>query len=267
MNHSIHRKSGRWFYLGVLMVCAIVANAQAPQQTASSAFLAGATVTEWKGKVQLQLQGKAVSSPYRGELLAAGTQINTGDGRLLLQLRDGTEVLVRSKTRLILKEPNVSDWSYFELLLGRILTHVTKRTGGAPPFKLATPSAVISVRGTRFEVEVNRHSITEVDVFDGLVEVAGVKNSELSVTLGPGFSTRVGLDGVPEAERPTEEIRPESDRADPQGDSEQHLGVEGEQEAGPAEPAGEETAPNTNEAPPGAESPSAESPTSSEPPN
>src|SRR5262249_29569985 len=135
-----------------------------------------------------------------------------GSGRLLLRLSDGSEVLVRSHTRLLLQQPSIIDPSYFQLLLGRIRALIKKRTGGTAPFELGTPSAVIAVRGTQFDVEVNQRNVTEVDVADGLVEVYGRGPSRGSVLVEPGFSTRVGIDTDPEQPRPTDEIRPEIER-------------------------------------------------------
>ena len=109
----------------------------------------------------------------RGEQLPPGAIVETGSGRLLLRLSDGSEVLVRAHTRLQVQQPSLTDPSYFQLLLGRIRALINKRTGGAVPFELGTPSAVIAVRGTEFEVEVNPRNVTEVDVVDGLVEVYG----------------------------------------------------------------------------------------------
>jgi len=80
------------------------------------------------------------------------------------------------------------------------------------PFELGTPSAVIAVRGTQFDVEVNLGNVTEVDVVDGLVEVYGRNAAGGSVLLEPGFSTRVGMDSGPEQPEPTNEMRPEVER-------------------------------------------------------
>jgi hypothetical protein len=110
------------------------------------------------------------------------------------------------------EQPSLTDPSYFQLLLGRIRALISKRTGGAVPFELGTPSAVIAVRGTQFEVEVNSRNVTEVDVVEGLVEVYGRNAAGGSVLLEPGFSTRVGLDSGPEQPAPTNEIRPEVER-------------------------------------------------------
>jgi hypothetical protein len=131
---------------------------------------------------------------------------------LLLRLSDGSEVIVRAHTRLLVQQPSLSDPSYFQLLLGRIRAFISKRTGGAVPFELGTPGAVIAVRGTQFEVEVNSRNVTEVDVVDGLVEVYGRNATGESVLLQPGFSTRVGMDSGPERPVPTHEMRPEVER-------------------------------------------------------
>src|SRR5467141_1009994 len=191
------------------------------QQTSSApttAAIAGATIAEWKGDIRLSLPGQLPSNPLRGEQLPPGTILDTGSGRLLLRLSDGSEVIVRAHTRLQVQQPSLTDPSYFQLLLGRIRALIYKRTGGVP-FELGTPSAVIAVRGTQFDVEVNPRNVTEVDVVDGLVEVYGRNASGGSVLLEPGFSTRVGMDSDPEQPEPTNEMRPEVERPEP-GESE-----------------------------------------------
>jgi len=191
-----------------------VAQEQQPRMPAAAA-IAGATIAEWRGNVRLSLPDQSPSNPLRGEQLPPGTILDTGNGRLLLRLSDGSEVMLRAHTRLRVQEPSLTDPSYFQLLLGRIRALIYKRTGGTVPFELGTPSAVIAVRGTQFEVEVNAHNVTEVDVVDGLVEVYGRNATGGSVLLEPGFSTRVGMDSGPEPPEPTNEMRPEVERPEP----------------------------------------------------
>jgi hypothetical protein len=209
----------RFTYCCLLALWATVGMAAAQEQQPSSApasvAIAGASVTDWKGNVRLGLPGQPPSNPMRGEQLPAGTILDTGGGRLLLRLIDGSEVLVRPHTRLQLQQPSLTDPSYLQLLLGRIRALINRRTGGTVPFELGTPSAVIAVRGTQFDVEVNRRNVTEVDVVDGLVEVYGRNASGGSVLLEPGFSTRVGMDSGPEQPEPTNEMRPEVERPEP----------------------------------------------------
>jgi hypothetical protein len=193
-------------------VAVALAQEQQPSSTPAAAAIAGATIAEWKGNIRLSLPGQLPTDPLRGEQLPPGTILDTGSGRLLLRLSDGSEVIVRAHTRLRVQQPSLTDPSYFQLLLGRIRALINKRTGGAVPFELGTPSAVIAVRGTQFDVEVNPRNVTEVDVVDGLVEVYGRSATGGSVLLEPGFSTRVGMDAGPEQPEPTNEMRPEVER-------------------------------------------------------
>jgi hypothetical protein len=68
------------------------------------------------------------------------------------------------------------------------------------------------VRGTRFDVEVNQHGLTEVDVEEGVVELDGVSGRGEPVMIGAGMSSRVGRESGPEVPRPTHDMRPDLDR-------------------------------------------------------
>ncbi len=227
MRHAIFRFA--YFCILSLSILARMAAAQEqqPGSVPSAAAITGATIEEWKGDVHLSLPGQSASNPLQGEQLPAGTILDTGGGRLLLRLTDGSEVLVRPHTRLQLQQPSLTDPSYLQLLLGRIRALINKRTGGAVPYELGTPSAVIAVRGTQFDVEVNRRDVTEVDVIDGLVEVSSRNPGAGSVLLEPGFSTRVSLDSGPEQPEPTNEMRPEVEHPEPGED-----GITGKSELG-----------------------------------
>jgi FecR-like protein len=192
------------------LYCACAAAQQTP--AAASAPYAGATISDFKGKVSIQLPAQAFAAPVRGEVLPPDTTVNTDEGRLLLKLSDGSDVLVRPHTKLLLKQPEASGWKYFQLMLGRIRTQIQKRTGGSPAFQIGTPSAVISVRGTKFDVEVDRRGFTEVDVDEGVVELEAVTGRGTSVMITAGFSSRVGMETGPEVPRPTQDLRPQLDR-------------------------------------------------------
>jgi hypothetical protein len=202
-----------WAALAVLALwaalCLSPAQAQVPSTGPSPAPFAGAIVSEWKGEVLVQLPGMNMLRPTRGQVLPEGTVLDTGNGRLVLVLRaDESEILLQPHTRVVVREPAPGNWNDLDVLLGRIRAYIRKRTGGAPPFQIGTPSAVIAVRGTRFDVEVNGRGVSEVDVFDGLVEVAATGIPGSSVLVSPGFSTRVGIGTAPEPPVPTQEIRP-----------------------------------------------------------
>jgi hypothetical protein len=196
--------------IGLLFYCALVA-AQEPAPAVVKAPLAGATISDFKGKIGIQLPGQALRAPMRGDILPAETEITTDDGRLLLRLMDGSDVIVRPRTRLVLKEPETNGWRYLQLLIGRIHTRVQKHFGGTPPVQIGTPSAVISVRGTQFDVEVDRRGVTEVDVAEGVVELSSTRGGD-AVMITAGFSSRVSMESAPEVPRPTHDLRPQLDR-------------------------------------------------------
>jgi hypothetical protein len=198
--------------IGVVLYGAFAVAQEASQAPATSAPYAGATISDFKGKVSIQLPAQAFAAPVRGEILPPDTTVSTDEGRLLLKLSDGSDVLVRAHTKLLLKQPEASGWKYFQLLVGRVRTQIQKRIGGSPAFQIGTPSAVISVRGTKFDVEVDRRGFTEVDVDEGVVELEAVTGRGESVMITAGFSSRVGMETGPEVPRPTQDLRPQLDR-------------------------------------------------------
>ena len=198
----------------VFLCYATFAGAQEPAAAVIKAPYAGATISDFKGKVGIRLPGQTLAAPVRGEALPAETEINTDDGRLLLNLSDGSYILLRSHTRLLVKQPETSGWRYLQLIIGRIHAQIQKHLGEAPPFQIGTPGAVIAVRGTSFDVEVDRRGYTEVDVEEGLVELDSLNGHGEGVLIPPGFSSRVGIESGPEKPRPTAELRPQLDRPD-----------------------------------------------------
>ena len=195
-----------------LMSAAQTLPPQTPAQTPSSGFapFAGAVISEWRGPVQVQVPGGSAARPARGQVLPEGTVLETREGQMVLVLRsDESEILIQPHTRLILQAPQPGNWDTMQIILGKVRAYIRKRTGGAPPFQMGTPSAVIAVRGTRFDVEVNSNGVSEVDVFEGLVEVASNTGTGASVLVSPGMSTRVAIGSAPETPVPTREIRPD----------------------------------------------------------
>jgi ferric-dicitrate binding protein FerR (iron transport regulator) len=186
----------RHFCAGWLLILVLAgANGQTPQPTALPA--GSATIADLKGDVDVHSpQGEKVAA-QRGTVLAAETKIDTAKGSVLLNLEDGSQVLVKSNSHVVLKAPNQGKGYWFELLLGKISAKVQKRLGNAPSFRMGTPTAVITVRGTRFSVDVDKKERTRVEVYEGLVEVSGFFHGA-PVMVRPGFSTGVEHNHDPE---------------------------------------------------------------------
>ncbi len=163
--------------------------------------IGSATIFEIKGQVILHgPQGETLSGT-RGTVLSAESSIETAKGSALLQLQDGSQVLVKPHSHVVLKVPDQDKGLSLELLIGKVLSKITKRLGNAPSFRMGTPTAVITVRGTRFEVEVNKRLRTSVVVYDGLVEVRGFAAGAAPVLVRPGFITDVERDRAPSQPR------------------------------------------------------------------
>src|SRR5882762_2669582 len=186
----------RHMFLG-MMALFVLAGASGQNVEPTALPVGSATVAEWKGEVALHsAQGDAMSA-QRGTVLAAESKIDTTKGSVLLDLQDGSQVLVKPNSHVVIKAPNQDQGYWLELLLGKINAKVQKRLGNSPSFRMGTPTAVITVRGTQFSVEVGKKQKTSVEVYEGLVEVGGFGQGP-PVMLRPGFSTGVEQDRNPE---------------------------------------------------------------------
>ena len=179
-----------------MVFCTAAAQDPIPAQP-TSLPVGSATITEVKGEVVLRSpQGEALAA-QRGLVLPAESTIETLKGNLLLELQDGSQVLVKPRSRVVLKDPNQGKGFYLDLLIGKVVNKIQKRLGSTPSFRMGTPTAVVTVRGTRFEVEVNKKLRTYVVVYEGVVEVAGLFGAAPPVMVRPGFITNVDRDREP----------------------------------------------------------------------
>lgn len=133
-----------------------------------------------------------------GDPIAPGDAIRTGhDGRAELVLGTGT---VRLYADSLLRLPELASGDdaseRVRLERGRSLFDVLKRRNGR--FEVETPEVVVSVKGTRFAVDV-RSVLAQVAVYRGLV---GVR--ELSETLAAETLVREGFAAVGGADTPFE---------------------------------------------------------------
>lgn len=119
--------------------------------------------------------------------------ISGPDGHALLQVADGSTFEVFPNSRVVFRK-NPPNWKdLLDVLVGRVRVHI-EHFGSVPnPNRVLTPTAVISVRGTTFDITVDDDDETTlVEVEDGQVEVQHALlprgNSKL---LNPGESLRV----------------------------------------------------------------------------
>jgi len=108
-----------------------------------------------------------------GDQVQVKELILTGpDGHALFQVSDGSTFEVYPNSRLVFRK-NPPNWKdLIDILAGRVRIHI-EHWGNVPnPNRVVTPTAVISVRGTTFDVSVDDDDEnTLIEVEEGQVEV------------------------------------------------------------------------------------------------
>lgn len=123
--------------------------------------------------------------------LKAGDRIVTGwQGRLVLGLTDGSQAVVGERTVVEVRDLGSSPRELFHVLRGKTRVYIEKLGGRPNPYRINTPTAVIAVRGTLFDV-VAKTDETEVFVHEGEVAVSSLNAPEQMVLLSAGQMTRV----------------------------------------------------------------------------
>ncbi|MGO4885461.1 MAG: FecR domain-containing protein [Bryobacteraceae bacterium] len=114
------------------------------------------------------------------------------DGFAVLQVSDGSTFEVFPNARVVFRE-NPGSWrDLLDILLGRVKIHIQK-LGGQPNYnRVRTPTAVISVRGTVFDVaDEDEDDTTLVSVEEGQVGVLHLLRPGPERILNAGESLRV----------------------------------------------------------------------------
>jgi|HubBroStandDraft_1064217.scaffolds.fasta_scaffold05763_2 hypothetical protein len=114
------------------------------------------------------------------------------DGFAVFQVSDGSTFEVFPNARVVFRE-NAGSWrDLLDVLLGRVKVHIQK-LGGQPNYnRVRTPTAVISVRGTVFDVAVeDEDDTTLVSVEEGQVGVQHLLKPGPERILNEGESIRV----------------------------------------------------------------------------
>lgn len=193
------RTVGRIGFLLLLVLPLATGQAPAPQLTPLS--VGQGTIAAIKGTVSIRSPQGAALPAQRGQVLAPETVIETEKGSVVLDLQDGSQVQIKGHSRVVLKDPAQGKGFSLEVFLGEVVTKIKKRLSGAPSFRMGTPTAVITVRGTEFLVEVNKKGVTSLYVYEGSVEVQGMMMGGRPVIVGPGFRTDVPPNREPEHPR------------------------------------------------------------------
>jgi len=144
---------------------------------------------EWKPATA----AKFVALQPSTQVVHVGDQIRTlPGGTLTLVLPDSSYMVITENSTVTVQDFWATDYrSLVNVLVGKVRFYI-QRIGGKPnPYRVQTPTALIAVRGTTFEVTSYGPKLTEVSCLEGrvAVETIGVPNRE--VILEPGMHTMV----------------------------------------------------------------------------
>jgi ferric-dicitrate binding protein FerR (iron transport regulator) len=131
-----------------------------------------------------------------GDSVQSQQVILTGpDGYAKFQTSDGSTFEVYPSSNVIFRKNPGSLHDLLDLFVGRVKVHI-QRWGGQPnPNRIMTPTAVISVRGTIFDVSINDDDETTiVSVEEGSVEVRHALKPGASKIVNAGESLHVYKD-------------------------------------------------------------------------
>jgi FecR protein len=108
-----------------------------------------------------------------GDAIQPQQVIVTGDdGHAVFQVADGSTFEIYPNSRVTFRETPSSLGDLLDVWLGRIKVYIHKIGGEPNPNRIHTPTAVISVRGTVFDVTVNdEDETTVITVDEGTVAV------------------------------------------------------------------------------------------------
>ena len=157
---------------------------------------AAATVVVATGQVSV-IRSETLWALFPNQAVRVGETIVTEeDGYAELQVADGSRFYVFPNSRAVFRKNPGSLRDLVDVFLGRVRFEIQKLTGGEPRYRIFTPTAVISVRGTMFDVNVDQDETTVVAVDEGVVAVTHrllPSNNELIIGAGESLVIHAGI--------------------------------------------------------------------------
>jgi hypothetical protein len=195
-NHQSRTAKLSLFAVTALFVCPFLASPAYADNWFSDAaeYAAKAKTVQGRVSVERDLQPLAL---VEGDTVKVQETIVTGkDGHAIFQVSDGSTFEMFPNAKLIFRKTPGNWRDLLEVMLGRVRVQI-EHFGNTPnPNKVWTPTAVISVRGTIFDIDVNSEDeSTLVTVEEGIVDVGhALLGSNVKRTLRVGESIRVYRD-------------------------------------------------------------------------
>lgn len=180
-----------WPHLPLVLVIVAAAAAGPPSARAAQLGPDTARVVTLAGRVSVERAGE-LWALMSGQAVSAGQVVVTGpDGYAQLELSDRSTIEVFPNSRLIFRANRFSWRDLLDLYLGKIRLQIQRLSNDDQPYRVTSPTAVISVRGTVFEVEVGATQDTTIHVETGSVSVRHRLLPGKEVVVESGRSLRV----------------------------------------------------------------------------
>ena len=130
-----------------------------------------AKVVDAGGNVSL-IRQDSLWALFPNQTVGVGETIVTGDdGFAHLKVSDGSSFVVYPNSHVVFRKNPGSLNDLADVFLGRIKIYIQRLGGGPSRHRIFTPTAVVSVRGTTFDVSVDENETTVVSVEEGVVGV------------------------------------------------------------------------------------------------
>lgn len=144
----------------------------ASAQAAFGADQYAAKAIQVTGSVSVLREGVEYAVMEGGEVRVKELIFTGADGSARFRVSDGSTFDVFPNSRVVFRK-NVPTWrDLLDVLVGRVKVHIQHLGTQPNPNRVVTPTAVISVRGTTFDISVDEDDeTTVVEVEEGVVEV------------------------------------------------------------------------------------------------
>ena len=167
-----------------VFACLFGGSTQAADDTVAKVVNAG-------GSVSL-IRHDSLWALFPNQTVGVGETIVTGDdGFAHLEVSDGSSFVIYPNSHVVFRKNPGSLSDLVDIFLGRIKIHIQGLGGGPSRHRIFTPTAVISVRGTTFDVSVDENETTVVSVEEGVVGVRHrllPSNKEIPVAQGQSLT-------------------------------------------------------------------------------
>src|SRR5215471_10539131 len=182
-------RSPRISFALLLLIAAVLL----PVHPANAQSDSVATVVRMQGVVSVMKDSSTYHTAlFQGSTVRPGQLIVTGaDGYALFQVEDGStfEVFQNSQVKF---RTAMGIGDLLNVWIGKVKVYIQHAPGIPNPNNVQTPTALISVRGTVFTVDVEDvEGTTKVSVDEGIVDVKNIRKGGNVITLRPGEGTTV----------------------------------------------------------------------------